>query len=124
MEFNVSLPGEDVEFLDAISVELELGLAGRSAALQRAVRALRESRLDAAHASAIEEWGSWSSSEWDGVIAPGVLEHRTAIGCELDGVSGLGARFGKHTSLVAGGGCDQEQTFWIRHLIRACHKLV
>lgn len=72
MEFNVSLPGEDVEFLDAISVELELGLAGRSAALQRAVRALRESRLEAAYAAAVEEWASSSVSEWDRVISDGL----------------------------------------------------
>jgi Arc/MetJ-type ribon-helix-helix transcriptional regulator len=70
MKLSVSLPDEDVEFLDALSVEL--GLAGRSAALQRAVRALRESRLEAAYAAAVEEWASSSVSEWDRVISDGL----------------------------------------------------
>jgi Arc/MetJ-type ribon-helix-helix transcriptional regulator len=71
MKISVSLPGEDVEFLDAYVREHEL--ESRSAALQRAVRSLRVAELGAAYRSAWEEWeGSDDSAAWDAVSADGL----------------------------------------------------
>jgi len=54
MKVSVSLPSEDLAFLDLYAKDQ--GLESRSAALQRAVRLLRVSELDAAYASAWDEW--------------------------------------------------------------------
>ena len=76
MKVSVSLPGEDVEFLDLYAKER--GLDSRSAALQRAVRMLRVSELDASYQSAWEEWdaegnaGAWDATAGDGLAGGGV----------------------------------------------------
>jgi Arc/MetJ-type ribon-helix-helix transcriptional regulator len=56
MKVSVSLPGEDVQFLDEYA--REQGLESRSAALHRAVRLLRTAELGGAYEAA---WGEWSS---------------------------------------------------------------
>ena len=56
MKLSVSLPDEDVEFLDAFAEEE--GIESRSAALHRAVRILRASRLADSYAEAWEEWSA------------------------------------------------------------------
>ncbi|MFV0525258.1 MAG: ribbon-helix-helix domain-containing protein [Acidimicrobiales bacterium] len=58
MKVSVSLPDEDVAYLDAYA-EAQ-GLQSRSAALPRAVRLLRASELGAAYEDA---WAEWSTSE-------------------------------------------------------------
>jgi Arc/MetJ-type ribon-helix-helix transcriptional regulator len=71
MKVSVSLPGEDVEFLDLYAKEQ--GLDSRSAALQRAVRLLRVSELDASYESAWEEWGALGNAEaWDATTGDGL----------------------------------------------------
>ena len=50
MKVSVSLPGEDVQFLDEYA--REQGLESRSAAVHRAVRLLRVAELGAAYESA------------------------------------------------------------------------
>ena len=71
MKVSVSLPGEDVEFLDAYA--REQGLESRSAALHRAVRLLRVAELGGTYESAWDEWiadgeaGHWESTTGDGV---------------------------------------------------------
>lgn len=71
MKVSVSLPGEDVEFLDLYA--LEQGLASRSAALQRAVRLLRVSELGASYESAWEEWSSLGDADaWEATAADGL----------------------------------------------------
>jgi Arc/MetJ-type ribon-helix-helix transcriptional regulator len=71
MKLSVSLPGEDVAFLDAYAKERRL--ESRSAALQRAVRLLRTSELATAYAAAWEEWetggdgAAWAATTGDGV---------------------------------------------------------
>ena len=71
MKLSVSLPDEDVEFLDAYAVAQ--GVESRSAVLHRAVRLLRASELTDAYEEAWEEWNSssdaalWESSAADGV---------------------------------------------------------
>jgi Arc/MetJ-type ribon-helix-helix transcriptional regulator len=71
MKVSVSLPGEDVEFLDDYAKEQ--GLASRSAALHKAVRLLRAAELGAAYESA---WGEWDAgaeaSQWESTIGDGL----------------------------------------------------
>jgi Arc/MetJ-type ribon-helix-helix transcriptional regulator len=71
VKLSVSLPDDDVEYLDAYV--RDRGLKSRSAAVHKAVRLLRASEL----ASAYEEaWADWDASEdaelWNGVAADGV----------------------------------------------------
>ena len=71
MKVSVSLPAEDVEFLDAYALETEAG--SRSAVLQRAVRLLRASRLGDEYAAAWEEWSdSDDAGLWDSVTSDGL----------------------------------------------------
>ena len=70
MKVSVSLPGEDVEFLDAYA--REQGLESRSAALHRAIRLLRTAELGATYEAAWEEWAAqdgvlWESTSGDGL---------------------------------------------------------
>lgn len=71
MKVSVSLPDEDVAYLDEY-VRTQ-GLESRSAALQKAVRLLRASELGAAYEDA---WTDWAESEdgelWDAVTADGL----------------------------------------------------
>jgi len=62
MKVSVSLPDDDVEFLDAYA-ERE-GFASRSAVVHRAVRLLRAAELGAAYEDA---WGDWEAGT-DGVL--------------------------------------------------------
>ena len=70
MKVSVSLPGSDVEFLDAYAKEQRL--ESRSAALQQAVRLLRLSELRASYASAWEE--TIDDAAWDGTIGDGLTD--------------------------------------------------
>ena len=62
MKVSVSLPDEDVEFLDAYAEHQ--GFASRSAVLHKAVRLLRASELGAAYEDA---WSTWSASDDSGL---------------------------------------------------------
>jgi len=71
MKVSVSLPAEDVEFLDAYAESQ--GFASRSAAVQKAVRLLRVSELGAAYSDAWSEWVDDGEAEiWDVTTADGV----------------------------------------------------
>ena len=71
MKVSVSLSGEDVAFLDLYAKEQ--GLDSRSAALQRAVRLLRSSELDASYESAWDEWNAPGNAEdWDATVGDGL----------------------------------------------------
>ena len=73
MKVSVSLPGEDVQFLDEYAKEQ--GLESRSAALHRAVRLLRSAELGAAYESAWEEWDTGTDAEvWDSTINDGLSD--------------------------------------------------
>jgi Arc/MetJ-type ribon-helix-helix transcriptional regulator len=64
MKVSVSLPNEDVEFLDAYAQAQ--GLPSRSAALHKAVRLLRGVELVPAYEDAFACWeGSDDSGDWD-----------------------------------------------------------
>jgi Arc/MetJ-type ribon-helix-helix transcriptional regulator len=64
MKVSVSLPDEDVEFLDAYAESQ--GIASRSAAVHKAVRLLRASELGPAYEQAWADWsGSADQDLWD-----------------------------------------------------------
>ena len=71
MKVSVSLPGEDVEFLDAYA--REQGLESRSAALHRAVRLLRTAELGGTYEAAWNEWMTEGEAElWESTAGDGV----------------------------------------------------
>lgn len=71
MKVSVSLPVDDVEFLD--SYAQAQGIESRSAVVHKAVGLLRASQLGSAYE---EAWASWSASgdaeAWDAVAADGL----------------------------------------------------
>lgn len=71
MKVSVSLPGEDVQFLDAYA--RKQGLESRSAALQRAVRLLRTAELVAPYEAAWDEWQrSGEADAWEPTVGDGL----------------------------------------------------
>ena len=65
---SISLSEEDIAYLDG---EAQQGrYPSRSAAVQEAIRLLRESRLADAYA---EAFGSWDQDEWDLAAGDGLL---------------------------------------------------
>jgi Arc/MetJ-type ribon-helix-helix transcriptional regulator len=71
MKLSVSLPDDDVEYLDEYARVQRLG--SRSAALHKAVRLLRASELGSAYEDA---WTEWAESDddhlWDAVVDDGL----------------------------------------------------
>ncbi len=75
MKISVSLPDEDVEFLDEYAKSP--GIGSRSAVVHRAVRLLRASGLGPAYAKAWEEWEASGEAEaWDSVVGDGLESTR------------------------------------------------
>ncbi|MGB5759111.1 MAG: ribbon-helix-helix domain-containing protein [Acidimicrobiales bacterium] len=71
MKVSVSLPDEDVEYLDGYAKSQ--GLGSRSAALQKAVRLLRASELGAAYEDAWTEWVESDDGDvWEAATADGL----------------------------------------------------
>lgn len=71
MKVSVSLPDDDVEFLDSYAESQ--GFASRSAVLQKAVRLLRASELGSAYEDAWSEWvGDGEAEVWNVVSADGL----------------------------------------------------
>lgn len=71
MKVSVSLPAEDVDYLDAYAEQQ--GLESRSAAVQKAVRLLRASELGPAYEDAWSDWSSSDDSElWDRATSDGI----------------------------------------------------
>lgn len=70
MKISVSLPDEDVQFLDAYAKSR--GIPSRSAAVTRAVRSLRVLELSEDYADAWEEWAEESEPEWSSTTADGL----------------------------------------------------
>ena len=72
MKVSVSIPDDDVRFLDEYA--REQGLEFRSAAVHRAVRLLRTAELAEAYQAAWEEWGSSSAADWDQTAGDGLAD--------------------------------------------------
>ena len=71
MKLSVSLPEEDVAFLDAYAASQ--GIASRSAVVHRAVRLLKASGLGASYEEAWAEWDeSGEGSDWESTVADGL----------------------------------------------------
>jgi len=71
MKLSVSLPNDDVEFLDEYAKEQ--GYESRSAALHHAVRMLKTAELVGEYESAFAEWeGSDESQLWDSTAGDGI----------------------------------------------------
>ena len=71
MKVSVSLPGDDVRFLDEYAKEQ--GLESRSAALHRAVRLLRTAELAGTYEAAWDEWTAEGEAElWESATGDGV----------------------------------------------------
>jgi Arc/MetJ-type ribon-helix-helix transcriptional regulator len=71
MKLSVSLPEEDVAFLDAYAAAE--GFGSRSAALHSAVRLLRATQLGPAYEEAFSEWDqSGSAAGWETTAADGL----------------------------------------------------
>ena len=68
---SVSLPGDDVEFLDEYA--REQGFESRSAVLHKAVRLLRVSGLSRDYEEAWDEWTrAGEAAAWDSVAGDGI----------------------------------------------------
>ena len=70
MKVSVSLPEEDIEFLDAY-VDSQ-GFASRSAVVHKAVRLLRAAELGAAYEDAFGEWSRDEADLWESTVADGL----------------------------------------------------
>ena len=73
MKLSVSLPDEDVATLDEYA--RSQGLASRSAALQRAIRMLRNPALEQDYAAAWAEWeASGEEAAWEATAGDGLTD--------------------------------------------------
>jgi Arc/MetJ-type ribon-helix-helix transcriptional regulator len=71
MKVSVSLPQDDVDYLDAYAQNA--GLASRSAAVHRAVRLLRATHLGEAYEDAWAEWSDSGNDEaWEVTVGDGI----------------------------------------------------
>lgn len=71
MKVSVSLPDDDVEFLDAYAQSQ--GIESRSAVVHKAVRMLRVSELGEAYEEAFMSWeAEGEAAVWDAVAADGL----------------------------------------------------
>ena len=71
MKLSVSLPDEDVAYLDSYAAQE--GLPSRSAAVHRAVRLLPSATLGAECAEAWDEWeAAGEVPAWDGTAPDGI----------------------------------------------------
>jgi Arc/MetJ-type ribon-helix-helix transcriptional regulator len=71
MKVSISLPPEDLDYLDAYAKKT--GLPTRSAALQKAVRLLRTAELSQAYAAAWEEFDAdGEAALWETTIGDGI----------------------------------------------------
>jgi Arc/MetJ-type ribon-helix-helix transcriptional regulator len=71
MKVSISLPDDDVEFLDAYA--RSQGIESRSAVVHKAVRMLRVSELGDAYEQAFTSWeDEGQAAEWDAVAADGL----------------------------------------------------
>lgn len=71
MKVSISLPEDDVEFLDAYAKSQ--GIESRSAVVHKAVRMLRVSELGEAYEEAFTSWDDeGETAVWDAVAADGL----------------------------------------------------
>ena len=74
MKLSISLPDDDVEFIDAYAAEH--GVESRSGVLQRAVSILRATDLGQDYVAAWDEWAASDAEPWEGVTGDGLPTRR------------------------------------------------
>ena len=73
MKVSVSLPAEDVAYIDDYAQRV--GAQSRSSVLHQAVALLRMSELESAYAAAFQEWhGSDDRNLWDHTVSDGLAD--------------------------------------------------
>ena len=73
MKLSISLSEDDVAALDKYAHAA--GLRSRSAAIQQAIKLLGDPELEAAYATAWDEWeASGDAADWDSTAADGLLD--------------------------------------------------
>ena len=72
MKLSVSLPDEDVEFLDRYA--RSQGYESRSAVVRKAVRLLQAAELGSDYVAAWDEWtGSEAAGHWEAAVGDGLV---------------------------------------------------
>lgn len=71
MKLSVSLPDDDVRFLDEYAGSS--GMSSRSAVLHEAVTQLRLRNLEQDYADAYDEWAAGDADLWDATTGDGVI---------------------------------------------------
>lgn len=71
MKVSVSIPREDLDFLDRYAAEH--GLGSRSGAVQRAVSLLRSAELGDDYAAAWSEWDGTEAELWEAAVDDGLV---------------------------------------------------
>jgi Arc/MetJ-type ribon-helix-helix transcriptional regulator len=73
MKMSISLPDEDVEFVDQYANRR--GMTSRSSVLHKAIDLLRESELESAYQAAFDEWQDGSDARlWDKTTGDGLTD--------------------------------------------------
>jgi Arc/MetJ-type ribon-helix-helix transcriptional regulator len=73
MKISVSLPEEDVSFVDEYSAKTDA--ASRSAVIHEAIKLLRNAELEEHYLAAWDEWYASGDAElWDAVSADGITD--------------------------------------------------
>ncbi|MET9520692.1 ribbon-helix-helix domain-containing protein [Streptomyces sp. NPDC002994] len=73
MKISVSLPQEDVTFVDEYAAKIEA--ESRSAVIHAAIELLRNSQLESDYAAAFEEWdASEDAAFWDRTAGDGLTD--------------------------------------------------
>lgn len=70
MKLSVSIPDEDVEFIDRYASEH--AVESRSGVVQRALSLLRATELGEDYAAAWDEWESSEGEAWESTVADGL----------------------------------------------------
>ena len=70
MKLSVSIPDEDVEFIDRYASQHEV--ESRSGVVQRALSLLRANELGEDYAAAWDEWDSSEADVWESTVADGL----------------------------------------------------
>lgn len=70
MKLSVSIPDDDLEFIDRYASEH--GVSSRSQVVQRAVSLLRAVDLGDDYAAAWAEWETSEAAEWESTVADGL----------------------------------------------------
>lgn len=70
MKLSISLPSDDVEFVDAVTHAGEY--ESRSAVVHAAIRLLRDRKHVDSYAAAWDEWDASGDDIWDAALADGL----------------------------------------------------